>query len=105
MAAASTAAAGAVPRGPRNAVRSFLVSLVVPAPRPDRLPVKHRRGPGAAPRRTSGQDGLAAEKALTVTLLSHSAKTPSVMAIWCEPAPGTPITSVGKLAGVAPETQ
>lgn len=65
-------------------------------------------GPGGAvpaagaPRRTrgrpparAGQEGFAAETAVAVTVLSHSANSPSESATWCAPAPGSPTTSVG----------
>ncbi len=53
--------------------------------------------PGGAGRAggIDGQEGFTEENAVTVTVSSHSAKTPSTMAIWCLPASGTPRTIVG----------
>ncbi len=44
---------------------------------------------------TRGQEGLTAETGVTVTLLSHSAHTPSFRATWCFPECGNPMTIVG----------
>lgn len=53
----------------------------------------------------SGQEGFDAVTAVTVTLLSHSASTPSSRASWVAPLPGRPTTRVGYETGAAPDTQ
>jgi hypothetical protein len=55
--------------------------------------------------REAGQEGLTAETGVTVTLLSHSAHTPSFRATWCLPECGSPMTIVGYVTGSLPDTQ
>lgn len=52
-----------------------------------------------------GQEGLTVETGVTVTLLSHSAHTPSFRATWCFPECGSPMTIVGYVTGSLPDTQ
>lgn len=51
------------------------------------------------------QEGSVGDTAVTVTLLSHSAKEPSFSPTWCAPDPGRPTTSVGYTTGSEPDSQ